>query len=197
MTSILQKKNRLNFPTDSVFLQRLWPIILVRSRARFNLAWRYLPTIHDSPRGESYNASKKLIKSENQTIVSIVRWGKKTIDHEYEVTKKTILLKEGFQFHATVKNIGEKMLTSSEEIFWNDEKSNSMLHDGFMFDARNIFVTTWWLNQPIWKRCASQIGSFPQIGMKNDANKRCLKPPPRSWHLKITIIERKSLKIFP
>ena len=26
--------------------------------------------------------------------------------------------------------------------------------------------TAWWLNQPIWKICASQIGKLPQIGMK-------------------------------
>ena len=27
-------------------------------------------------------------------------------------------------------------------------------------------LSSWWLNQPIWKICASQIGSSPQIGMK-------------------------------
>ena len=26
-------------------------------------------------------------------------------------------------------------------------------------------MTTWWLNQPVWKICKSQIGSFPQIGL--------------------------------
>ena len=34
----------------------------------------------------------------------------------------------------------------------------------------------WWLNQPIWKICASQIGSFPQVGAEN---KKYLKPPSR------------------
>ena len=27
-------------------------------------------------------------------------------------------------------------------------------------------ITSWWLNQPNWKICASQIGSFPQVGVK-------------------------------
>ena len=33
---------------------------------------------------------------------------------------------------------------------------------GFFFRS----YTSWWLNQPIWKICASQIGSFPYVGMK-------------------------------
>ena len=39
----------------------------------------------------------------------------------------------------------------------------------------HIDTTGWWLNQPIWKICISQIGSFPQIGMKKT---KYLKPPP-------------------
>ncbi len=27
-------------------------------------------------------------------------------------------------------------------------------------------ISSWWLNQPIWKICANQIGSSPQVGLK-------------------------------
>ena len=41
-------------------------------------------------------------------------------------------------------------------------------------------LSGWWLNQPIWKICASQIGSFPQgSGWKY---KKYLKTPPRKKH---------------
>ena len=36
----------------------------------------------------------------------------------------------------------------------------------FFFDLEKIVSIVGWLNQPSWKICANQIGSFPQIGMK-------------------------------
>ena len=113
MTSILQKKNRLNFPTDSVS-SRDWDLSSWSAAEHDSIWLEGTSPPSTSPRRESYNASKKVIKSENQTIVSIVGWGKKQLTMNTKQQKKTILLKEGFQFHSTVKNIGEKMLTSSE-----------------------------------------------------------------------------------
>ena len=40
--------------------------------------------------------------------------------------------------------------------------------------AFNQEYSSWWLNHPLKKICASQIGSFPQIGMKI----KKMKPPP-------------------
>ena len=41
--------------------------------------------------------------------------------------------------------------------------------------------TSWWLNQPIWKICASQIGSFfPGIRGENSKKKKNELPPPSS-----------------
>ena len=34
-----------------------------------------------------------------------------------------------------------------------------------LFCFLHIF-TTWWLNQPMWKICGSQFGSFPPVGVK-------------------------------
>ena len=38
-----------------------------------------------------------------------------------------------------------------------------------------IFISGWWLNQPIWKICSSNWKSSPNRG----EHKKCLKPPPR------------------
>ena len=45
--------------------------------------------------------------------------------------------------------------------------------------VQNRRLVSWWLNQPIWKICASQIGSFPQLGVKIT---NYLKPPRRDWN---------------
>ena len=41
-----------------------------------------------------------------------------------------------------------------------------------------LTISSWWLNQPIWKTyyIYSQIGPFPQVGVNL---KKCFKPPPR------------------
>ena len=50
--------------------------------------------------------------------------------------------------------------------------SGSMLNFGGVYNLRVVQTfLSWWLNQPI-----SQIGSFPQVVVKN---KKYLKPPPR------------------
>ena len=46
-----------------------------------------------------------------------------------------------------------------------------MLNVRRMGPENNIY--TWWLNQPIWKICNRQIGSFPQVRMKTNK----MKPP--------------------
>ena len=38
--------------------------------------------------------------------------------------------------------------------------------------------TTWWLNQPIWKKYARQIGSSSRVGVKMKNIKKSLGPPP-------------------
>ena len=43
---------------------------------------------------------------------------------------------------------------------------NHWLHSKKHLFSSTTSVTSWWLNQPIWKKCASQIGSSPQVGVK-------------------------------
>ena len=51
----------------------------------------------------------------------------------------------------------------------------------FRFHVEFQGSTSWWLNQSIWKICASQIGSFtPNIGLKIPT-KTCEKPPGLPW----------------
>ena len=51
------------------------------------------------------------------------------------------------------------------EIWWTNKKR---------FPLKNacFYVSSWWLNQPIWKICSSNWESFPQVGVniKNDWN---------------------------
>ena len=54
---------------------------------------------------------------------------------------------------------------------------SSSLHQGDIRVIRFISLdktwqtlTSWWLNQPLWKICASQIGNLPQTGMKIKKN---------------------------
>ena len=34
------------------------------------------------------------------------------------------------------------------------------------FQTQILNLSGWWLNQPIWNICGSQVGSFPQVGVK-------------------------------
>ena len=49
-----------------------------------------------------------------------------------------------------------------------------------------LTVSTWWLNQPIWKISYRQIGSFPKVYIvcihSGENAKKHLKPPPRYDH---------------
>ena len=67
---------------------------------------------------------------------------------------------------------GRKVLASDPLHPWNIMRQSQFLL-GFHFGAMPTWsITGWWLNQPIWKICASQIGwtSSP----KRDEHKTCL-----------------------
>ena len=116
--------------------------------------------------------------------------------------------------------------TSYQEIFesslmcpsipWEEPHPETFNHSphSFVMTLRLIFaskkefkiIPSWWF-QPIWN-LFSQIGSFPQLGVK----KKCLKPPPRLSFLLICdyrsrppylcfpdsfILKKSSLRSFP
>ena len=67
----------------------------------------------------------------------------------------------------------------SENLIHQTTAKNLWFGCGFSFLKKNFYNQKpnvfWWLNQPIWKTCASQIGSFSLVGFRN---KKCFKPPP-------------------
>ena len=68
---------------------------------------------------------------------------------------------ENIQQSATVMNPPTKTNIS----LWKSVHWKTILS---IFHFQVTCESRWWLNQPIWKICSSQIGSFPQVGMKNN-----------------------------
>ena len=71
------------------------------------------------------------------------------------------------------------LLQLSENLIHQTTAKNLWFGCGFSFLKKNFYNQKpnvfWWLNQPIWKICASQIGSSSLVGFRN---KNCFKPPP-------------------